>query len=70
MSPLLILPFSKNNKIMIPSDPVTEICLTLLMFSLAYGQGRIEGGRLRSMHPANFKSTFDVYNFSKIFKPL
>ena len=47
---------------------VTEIGLTLLMISVVYGQGQIQGTRMRDMHPppAIFKNAFDVYTFSMI----
>ena len=49
---------------------MTEICQTLLMVPVAYGQGRIERGRMRVciLPPAIFKNVFDVglYNFSII----
>ena len=46
---LLTRPFSKKNKI---NGAKIEICQqTLLMVSVAYGQGWIQGGRMRSMRP-------------------
>ena len=38
------------------------------MVFVAYGQGQIQGGRMRGMHPqpAIFKYVFDKYNFSII----
>ena len=38
------------------------------MIFVAYGHGRIQGDRMRGMHPppANFKNVFDVNNFSII----
>ena len=39
------------------------------MVSVAYGQGRVQRGRVRSIcifSSALFKSAFDIYNFSVI----
>ena len=44
-------------------------CQTLLMVSVAYGQGRIQGGKIKGiciLPPAIFKNIFDVYNFSVV----
>ena len=57
-SPLLALFFSKKeqNK----WSQMTEICQTLLMASVAYGQGRIQRGWMRGMHPpiSHFQAFF------------
>ena len=38
----------------------SKICQTLLMVSVAYGQGRTQGGRMGSMHPptSHFQKCF------------
>ena len=36
---------------------MTEICQTLLMVSVAYGQGRIQGSRKRGMHSGGARPT-------------
>ena len=35
------------------------------MVCVAYGQGKIQEGRMRDMHPptSHFQNVFDVYNF-------
>ena len=45
---------------------VTEICQTFFLVSIAYGQGRIQGVKMRDMHlpPVIFKTVFYAYNFS------
>ena len=47
MNPYLTRPLNKIIKI----RQVTEVCQALLMVSVAYGQGRIQRGRMRGMHP-------------------
>ena len=44
---------------------MTEICQTFLMVSAAYGQGRIQGVKMRGTHlpPVIFRTVFDAYNF-------
>ena len=56
--PPLTLPFSKKDQKY--KRQVTEICQALLIVSLAYCQGRIQGGRLRDMHPitSHFQKCF------------
>ena len=56
--PLLTLLFSK--KLQNQWCQVTEIRHTLLMVSVAYGQGRIKGVRMRGMHPptSHFQTCF------------
>ena len=46
--PPLTLPVSKNEQN--EWCQVIEICQTLSMVSAAYGQGRIQGGRMRGIH--------------------
>ena len=43
---------------------MTEICQTVAMVSVAYGQGRIQGGRIKGIHPplAMFKNVFEGGN--------
>ena len=53
----LTLPFSKKEQN--EWCQVTEICQALLMASVAYGQGRMQGGRMRRMHPP--KSHFQKF---------
>ena len=67
-SPLLTLPFSKKEQNQ--WRKVTEICQTLLMASVACGQGQIQGVGLGAciLPPAIFKNVFYVYNFSMISK--
>ena len=46
-----------------------HVCQTLLMVSVAYDHGRIQGGRMRGiciLPSVIFKNVFDVYNFSVI----
>ena len=42
-----------------------HVCQTLLMVSVAYGHGRIQGG-ICILPSVIFKNVFDVYNFSII----
>ena len=43
---------------------MTQICLTLLIVSVGYGQGRIRGLGLRNMHPPTtiFRNVSDEHN--------
>ena len=47
--PLLTLPFNKKEQNY--WCQVTEICQTLSMVSVDYGQGRIQGVRMRGLYP-------------------
>ena len=46
----LTLPFSKKEQSY--GCQVAETCRTLLMVSVAYGQGRIQRGGMRGMYPS------------------
>ena len=51
---------------------VTKSCQILLVVSVAYGQGRIQGGRMRDMHPptSHFQKCFWCIQFFCNFEPL
>ena len=66
--PFLTLPFSKKEQNY--WCQATEICQTLLMVFEAYGQGLIQGGKMRGslciLSSAIFKNIFGASNFSTI----
>ena len=66
---LLTLPLSKKEQHY--WCQMTNICHNLLVVSVAYGQGRIQRGRMRDMHPPNshFQKCFasSQQPFSKMF---
>ena len=51
---------------------MTEVCQTLLMVFVTYGQGRIQGGRMRGMHPPtnHFQKYFCCKQFFHYLEPL
>ena len=61
--PLLTVSFSKKEQN--ERCQVTEVCQTLLMVSVTYGHGLIQGGRIRVFpSQAIFKDVVDKYNLS------
>ena len=59
--PLLTMPFRKKENLWCQ---VTKLCQTLLMVSVAYSQGQIQGGRY--LLTSHLKNVFVVHNFSII----